>query len=451
VIAVSFLPVLTLEAQEGRLFKPLAYTKTFAMIVAAVLALTLDPAMRLLFFRKENFRLRPRWLAGLVNGVLVGTIHSEDKHPISRVLMRVYEPVVRATLRWKWLIIAGALALVAVTVPVFQKLGSEFMPPLDEGALLFMPTTLPGISVAEAQRLMQAQDRILMRFPEVARVLGKAGRAETSTDPAPFSMMETVISLKPKSQWRKVATWYDNWPQWTKALCAHITPDHISTDQLVTEMNDALRIPGVSNAWTMPIKNRIDMLTTGIRTPVGIKIYGADLTEIERVGKEIERVLPRVAGTRSVFAERVGGGYFLDFDLKRDQLARYGLSVDDAEMVVTNAIGGENVSTTVEGRERYPINVRYYRDSRSSLTSLGRALVPALDGKMQIPLAQIATLKLVTGPSMLRNENGMLNGYVYVDVAGRDMGGYVAEAKRVVGEKVPASLANKGHKGLVAE
>jgi len=436
VIAVSFLPVLTLEAQEGRLFKPLAYTKTFAMIVAAVLALTLDPAMRLLFFRKENFRVRPRWLAGLVNGVLVGTIHSEDKHPISRVLMRVYEPVVRATLRWKWLIIAGALALVAVTVPVYLKLGSEFMPPLDEGALLFMPTTLPGISVAEAQRLMQAQDRILMRFPEVERVLGKAGRAETSTDPAPFSMMETVISLKPKSQWRKVATWYDNWPQWTKALCAHITPDHISTDQLVTEMNDALRIPGVSNAWTMPIKNRIDMLTTGIRTPVGIKIYGADLAEIERVGKEIERVLPQVAGTRSVFAERVGGGYFLDFDLKRDQLARYGLSVDDAEMVVTNAIGGENVSTTVEGRERYPINVRYYRDSRSSLESLGRALVPALDGKMQIPLAQIATLKLVTGPAMLRNENGMLNGYVYVDVAGRDIGGYVAEAKRVVSERV---------------
>jgi Cu(I)/Ag(I) efflux system membrane protein CusA/SilA len=432
VIAVSFLPVLTLEAQEGRLFKPLAYTKTFAMIVAAVLALTLDPAMRLLFFRKEKFRLRPRWLEGLVNGVLVGTIHSEDKHPISRVLMRVYEPVVRATLRWKWLVIAGALALVAVTVPVYLKLGSEFMPPLDEGSLLFMPTTLPGISVAEAQRLMQVQDRILMRFPEVERVFGKAGRAETSTDPAPFSMMETVISLKPKPQWRKVATWYDNWPQWTKALCAHITPDHISTDQLVTEMNDALHIPGVSNAWTMPIKNRIDMLTTGIRTPVGIKIYGADLAEIEGIGAQIERVLPRVAGTRSVFAERVGGGYFLDFDLKRDQLARYGLSVDDAEMVVTNAIGGENVSTTVEGRERYPINVRYYRDSRSSLTSLGRALVPALDGKMQIPLAQIATLKLVTGPAMLRNENGMLNGYVYVDVAGRDIGGYVAEAKRVV-------------------
>ena len=263
-------------------------------------------------------------------------------------------------------------------------------------------------------------------------MLGKAGRAETSTDPAPFSMMETVVLLKPKSQWRKVATWYDNWPRWTRRICARITPDHISTEDLVNKMNEALRIPGVSNAWTMPIKNRIDMLTTGVRTPVGVKVYGPDLGQIERIGARIERVLPQVAGTRSVFAERVGGGYFLDFDLKRDQLARYGLSVDDAQMVVMNAIGGDNVSTAIEGRERYPINVRYYRDSRSDLDRLGRALVPAMDGKMQIPLAEIATLKLTSGPSMLRNENGMLSGYVYVDVAGRDVGGYVAEAKRVV-------------------
>ncbi|SPF54314.1 copper/silver efflux system, membrane component [Candidatus Sulfopaludibacter sp. SbA4] len=437
VIAVSFLPVLTLEAQEGRLFKPLAYTKNFAMIVAAVLAITLDPALRLLFFRKENFRLRPRWLASLVNGILVGKIHSEDKHPISRVLMRLYEPVVTWSLRWKWIVIAGAIALVAFTVPVYQKLGSEFMPPLDEGALLFMPTTMPGISVAEAQKLMQVEDRILMRFPEVERVFGKAGRAETSTDPAPFSMMETIVLLKPKQQWRRVATWYDNWPRWAKPLCAHITPGHISTEQLTTEMNEALRIPGVSNAWTMPIKNRIDMLTTGVRTPVGIKIYGADVKEIERIGTAIERILPQVAGTRSAFAERVGGGYFLDFNLKRDQLARYGLSVDDAQTVVMNAIGGDNVSTAIEGLERYPINVRYYRDSRSSLNRLSRALVPAMDGKMQIPLAEIATLKFTTGPSMLRNENGMLCGYVYVDVAGRDVGGYVAEAKRVVRTGVP--------------
>jgi Cu(I)/Ag(I) efflux system membrane protein CusA/SilA len=436
VIAVSFLPVLTLEAQEGRLFKPLAWTKNFAMIVAAVLAITLDPALRLLFFRKQGFHIRPRWLGSVVNSVLVGKIHSEDKHPISRILMRLYEPVVRWTLRWKWLVIASAVAAVLVTIPVYQKLGSEFMPPLDEGALLFMPTTLPGISITEAQRLMQVQDKLIMRFPEVARVLGKAGRAETSTDPAPFSMMETVVLLKPKSQWRKVPTWHDNWPAWTRPALTRITPDHISTADLVNEMNESLRLPGVSNAWTMPIKNRIDMLTTGVRTPVGIKIYGANLEEIERLGKQVEHVLPSVAGTRSVFSERVAGGYFLDFELKRDQLARYGLSVDDAQMVVMNAIGGDNVSTTIEGRERYPINVRYMRDYRSDLERLGRALVPAMDGKMQVPLAQIATLKLTTGPSMLRNENGMLNGYVYVDVDGRDVGSYVAEAKRVVREKI---------------
>ncbi len=432
VIAASFLPVLTLEAQEGRLFKPLAYTKTFAMIVAAVLAITLDPAMRLLFFRKENFFIRPRWLGPLVNGILVGKIHSEEKHPISRVLMRVYEPVVAWSLRWKWGIIAGAIALVAITVPAYRKLGSEFMPPLDEGALLFMPTTLPGISAGQAQRLMQVQDRILMRFPEVAGVLGKSGRAETSTDPAPLSMMETIVLLKPKSEWRKAPTWYDQWPRWFRPIGRRITPGHISTDQLIAEMDRALRIPGVTNAWTMPIKNRIDMLTTGIRTPVGIKIYGADLAEIGRLGAEIERVLPGVAGTRSVFAERAGSGYFLDVDIKRDRLARYGLSVDDAEAIVTNAIGGDNISSTVEGRERYPINVRYYRGYRSDIPSLARALVPARDGKQQIPLAEIATLKTRTGPAMLRNENGMLNGYVYIDVAGRDIGSYVADARRAV-------------------
>jgi Cu(I)/Ag(I) efflux system membrane protein CusA/SilA len=436
VIAVSFLPVLTLEAQEGRLFKPLAYTKNFAMIVAAVLAITLDPALRLLFFRKDGFRIRPRWLGSVVNGVLVGKIHPEEKHPISRVLMRLYAPVVAWSLRWKWLVLVGAVALVAVTIPVYQALGSEFMPPLDEGALLFMPTTLPGISAAEAGRLLEMEDRILMRFPEVERVLGKAGRAETPTDPAPLSMMETVITLKPKSQWRRVATWYDRWPGWMKPLFGRITPDRISTDQLVDEMNRALQFPGVSNAWTMPVKNRIDMLTTGVRTPVGIKIYGADLAVIERIGTAIEGVLPRVAGTRSVFAERVSGGYFLDFDLKRDQLARYGMSVEDAEMVVESAIGGENVSTAIEGLERYPINVRYYRDSRSSLERLERVLVAAPGGKAQIPLSEIATLKLTTGPAMLRNENGMLSGYVYVDVAGRDVGSYVAAAKQAVRENV---------------
>lgn len=436
VIAVSFLPVLTLEAQEGRLFKPLAYTKNFAMIVAAVLAITLDPAMRLLFTHMENFQFRPRWLARAASAVLVGTVHSEARHPISRILMRLYEPVVAWALRWKWLVIAGSVALVAVTVPVYQRLGSEFMPPLDEGALLFMPTTLPGISIGEAQRLMQMQDRILMRFPEVERVMGKAGRAETSTDPAPLSMMETIILLKPKSQWRSAPTWYDGWPGWSKGVLRRIKSDRISTEELTDQMNEAVRIPGVSNAWTMPIKNRIDMLTTGIRTPVGIKIYGADLKQIEQVGTRIETVLAQVPGTRSVFAERTAGGYFLDFDLKRSQLARYGLTVDDAQMVVMNAIGGDNVTTTVEGRERYPVNIRYMRDFRSDLNRLGRALVPTMGGSQQIPLAQIADIKMVSGPAMLRNENGLLSGYVFVDVAGRDVGRYVDEAKRVVRDKV---------------
>jgi len=421
VIAVSFLPVLTLEAQEGRLFKPLAYTKNFTMIIAAVLAVTLDPALRLIFTRMDPYVFRPRWLAWLVNAVLVGKIHSEEKHPVSRVLIWLYEPVCRWVLRWKYAVIAGALALVAITIPVYLKLGSEFMPPLDEGSLLYMPTTLPGLSVGEAERLMQVQDRLIRSFPEVERVFGKAGRAETSTDPAPFSMFETVILLKPKAQWRAGLT----------------------TAKLVEEMNARLSIPGVSNAWTMPIKARIDMLTTGIRTPVGIKIYGASIDEIERLGTEIEARLRPVAGTRSVFAERTGGGYFLDFDWKREELARYGLSIDDAQMMVMSAVGGEPVTTTVEGRERYPVNVRLTRDARSDVGALKRMPVPLMDGKIQVPLSQLAEVKLRAGPSMLRDENGMLNGYVYVDVVGRDIGSYVDEGKRVLREtvKLPAGYS----------
>ncbi|HWK09087.1 MAG TPA: CusA/CzcA family heavy metal efflux RND transporter, partial [Vicinamibacterales bacterium] len=300
VIAVSFLPVLTLEAQEGRLFRPLAYTKNFSMIIAAVLAITLDPAMRLLFTHMTNFSFKPAWLARVANAVLVGKIHSEENHPISRVLIRLYEPICAWSLGWKWIVLAGAMAVVVATVPIYGRLGSEFMPPLDEGTLLYMPSTLPGISVTEAQRLLQLQDRIIKQFPEVDRVLGKAGRAETSTDPAPFSMMETVIVLKPQHQWRFVATWYSDWaPQWLKPALRRITSDRLSTDQLVQEMNQALKLPGTTNAWTMPIKARIDMLTTGVRTPVGIKIYGSDIHEIERIGTHIESVLPSVFGTRS--------------------------------------------------------------------------------------------------------------------------------------------------------
>ncbi len=433
VIAVSFLPVLTLEAQEGRLFKPLAYTKNFSMIIAAVLAITLDPAMRLVFTHMKNFEFRPRWLARVTNAVLVGKIHSEESHPISRILIRVYEPICAWSLRWKYFVIAAAVALVIITVPVFERLGSEFMPPLDEGTLLYMPSTLPGISVTQAQQLLQVQDRIIMRFPEVQSILGKAGRAETSTDPAPFSMMETVIVLKPEEQWRKVDTWYSSWaPRWVKPIFRRFTPDHISTDQLIEEMDQALKIPGTSNAWTMPIKGRVDMLTTGVRTPVGIKIYGADIKQIENIGTQIEATLPKVQGTRSVFAERTSGGYFVDFKWNRDELARYGLSIDMAQDVVMSAIGGENVTTTVEGRERYPVNVRYMRDYRSDPAALARVLVPVMGGQTQIPLSQLAEVRTVTGPGMLRDENGMLNGYVYVDVAGRDVGSYVEEAKAAV-------------------
>jgi Cu(I)/Ag(I) efflux system membrane protein CusA/SilA len=438
VIAVSFLPVLTLEAQEGRLFRPLAYTKNFSMIAAALLAITLVPAvMRFLLVEKTRFTFRPAWLATALSAVAIGTIHAEERHPISRRLIRMYEPVCAWSLRWKWFVLGAAVALVALTVPVYNRLGSEFMPPLDEGTLLYMPSTLPGISVTEAQRLLQIQDRIIKRFPEVENVLGKAGRAETSTDPAPFSMAETVIVLKPRDQWRRAKTWYSEWaPEWLMPILSHVTSDRVSTDQLVQQMNDALTLPGVTNAWTMPIKARIDMLTTGVRTPVGIKIYGADIHEIERIGTDIERLLPSVSGTRSAFAERVSGGYFVDVTWKRDELARYGLSINDAQMVVMSAIGGDTVSTTVEGRERYPVNVRYFRSYRSDLNQLRRVMVPVMDGRMQIPIGQLADVRLVSGPAMLRDENGLLNGYIYVDVANRDIGGYVTEARRVIGTGV---------------
>ena len=432
VIAVSFLPVLTLEAQEGRLFKPLAYTKNLTMITAAILAITLDPALRLLFTHLKNYDFRPRWLCRAANAVLVGKIHPEERHPISRVLIRIYQPIAEWSLRWKYLVIGLAAVVVLATVPVYQKLGSEFMPPLDEGVLLYMPTTAPGLSETEAARIMRIQDAILARFPEVQSVLGKAGRAETATDPAPLSMFETVIVLKPKDQWRKTETWYSDWaPEPLAKLFRHITPEHISTESLIDQMNEAVRLPGVSNAWTMPIKNRVDMLTTGIRTPVGVKIFGSDIKTIEQLGVKVESILSAVHGTRSVYAERTGGGYFLDIAWRRADLARYGLSIDDAQMVVMNAIGGENVTTTIEGRERYPVNVRYLQGFRSDPASLGRALVPAMDGR-QIPLSQLADIRVVSGPAMYRDEDGMLAGYVYVDIANRDVGSYMADAKRAV-------------------
>jgi Cu(I)/Ag(I) efflux system membrane protein CusA/SilA len=433
VIGVSFLPVLTLEAQEGRLFKPLAYTKTLSMVVAAVLAITLDPALRLSLTHLKNFTFSPRWLSRTANAVLVGRIRPESKHPVSSRLIRHYEPLARWSLRHKSLVIALAILLVLVTLPVFVNLGSEFMPPLDEGALFFMPTTMPGISITESQRLLQVTDRIIKQFPEVDRVLGKAGRAETSTDPAPLSMLETVVLLKPHSQWRTIDTWYSSWaPELLKKLLRHITPDRISREELVRQINDALRIPGLSNAWTMPIRARIDMLTTGVRTPVGIKISGASLRVIERIGTQIEQQLHSVEGTRSVFAERTSGGYFIDVNWNRKELARYGLSMGEAQSTVLNAIGGANITTTVQGRERYPVNVRYLPDFRTDFGALGRLLVPALGGKRQIAVNQLADIETVTEPAMIRDEDGLLTGYVYVDVGDRDPGRYVAEASELL-------------------
>jgi Cu(I)/Ag(I) efflux system membrane protein CusA/SilA len=436
VIAVAFMPVFTLVDQEGRLFRPLAYSKNLAMAIAAFLAITLDPAMRMMFARIDDFKFKPRWLASIANTTLVGKYHSEESHPISKVLHRLYEPPCRFVLRHPRATIGVSLLLVLTTIPVYLHLGSEFMPPLREGTILYMPSAVePGMSVAEAQRALQVQDKILKTFPEVERVFGKAGRANTSTDPAPFTMMETTIILKPESEWREAPRWYSSWaPDWLKGLLRPFWRDRITQEDLENEMNSRLQLPGISNAWTMPIKGRLDMLSTGIRTPVGIKISGADLATIERVAKETESVIQKVPGTRSVYAERVAGGYFLDFVLKREQLARYGLTVDDANMMVMTAVGGDNQSTTVEGRERYGINVRYARDYREDLSALRRVLLPLPSGEGQIPMEEIADVVLAQGPAMIRDENGLLAGYVYVDfdTAAIDVGSYVDQAKKAV-------------------
>jgi len=393
VIAIAFMPVFTLEEQEGRLFKPLAFTKNLAIAMSAVLAITLIPAL----------------LAICVRGKII----SEQRHPVSLAMQKLYAPILRVALRYRWAVVILAVGLTFSVVPAFERMGSEFMPPLYEGTILYMPTTFPGISVTEASKLLQQMDRTLKAFPEVERVFGKAGRAETSTDPAPFSMMEVVVDLKPKEQWRPGQSY----------------------ESLVAEMDKALQFPGVTNAWTMPIKARIDMLTTGVRTPVGIKIFGPDLKQVEQIGKHIEMAAKDVPGTRSVYAERVSGGFFLDFAINRDEIARYGVTVMDVGRIIESAIGGESIATTIEGRERYPINVRYLRELRDDPEKLGRVLVATPTGA-QVPLAQLATLRFLPGPPMIRDEDGMLSGYVYVDMAGRDVGGYVEDLKRVVREKV---------------
>ncbi len=395
IITVSFLPIFTLESQEGRLFSPLAFTKTFAMAAAALLSLTLVPALMVIFVR--------------------GKIVPERKNPINRFLIWLYRPIIQAVLRAKTLTIVAALIVLGVSIWPARHIGSEFMPTLNEGVLLYMPTTLPGLSVTKAAELLQTQDRIIKSFPEVETVYGKAGRAITATDPAPMEMFETTITLKPQDQWRPGVT----------------------LESLRSEMDKALQFPGVSNAWTMPIQARIDMLSTGIRTPVGIKIYGTDLRTMEHIARDIERVVKTVPGTSSAYAERVIGGYYLDIVPDRDALGRYGLSIDDVQEVITIALGGEAITTTVEGRERYTVNIRYPRDFRSDPQSIARDVIVPLANGGGIPLGEVASVGLTQGAASIRTENGQLAIYIFVDIADRDIGGFVREAQDAVAASVP--------------
>ncbi len=393
IITVSFLPVFTLEAQEGRLFKPLAYTKTFAMAGAALLSLTLVPALMVLFIR--------------------GKIVPEHRNPLNRFLIWAYRPLIAGVMRWKKLTILLALLILAASYYPASRLGSEFMPTLNEGTLLYMPATLPGLSVTKAAEIMQTQNRLIKTFPEVTSVIGKAGRAATATDPAPLEMFETVINLKSEREWRPGLT----------------------VDALIAEMDQALQIPGVSNAWTMPIKARTDMLSTGIRTPIGIKVFGNDLAELEQLAKAIEAVVKTVPGTTSAYAERITGGYYLNIEPDRAALARYGLGIGDVQDVIATALGGETVTTTVEGRERFGVNVRYPRDLRADPQAIAQVLIPVPGGAM-IPLGQVASIGLGKGAPSIRTENALLSAYIYVDIRGRDIGGYVADAQQAVRQQV---------------
>jgi len=398
IITVGFLPVFALQDQEGRLFKPLAYTKTFSMLFAALLSITVAPFLMTVLIR--------------------GKIPPEEKNPLNKLLIWVYRPFARLALRLRYFMVLLAAVAIGLIVPIYRSLGSEFMPPLWEGTLLYMPVTLPGASIETMREAIEDQDRILMTFPEVLSVFAKAGRAETATDPAPLEMVETVINLKAPEQWRP-----------------GMTPD-----RLIAEMDAALKrkLVGFSTSWTMPIKGRIDMLSTGIRTPIGIKIFGPDLREIARLGREVEQAVSMVPGTRSAFAERVSEGYYLDFAVRRASIARYGLTVDDVQAVIQSAVGGANVTTTIEGRERFPVNVRYGREFRDDLAKLQRVLVETPIGA-QVPLGELAALKITSGPTSIKSEAAQLVGYVYVDIAGRDAGSYVRDARAMVRKmiKVP--------------
>ena len=392
VITVSFLPVFTLEQQEGRLFKPLAFTKTYAMAAAAILAVTIVPVLIGYFVR--------------------GKMRKEDENPITRFLSGIYHPIVDFVMKKSWLVITTAFVIVALTIIPYSKLGSEFMPPLYEGDLLYMPTTLPGISITKAKELLQQTDKIIKSFPEVESVFGKIGRAETATDPAPVSMLETTIQLKPEDEWRE-----------------GMTPD-----KLIEELNNAIQIPGLTNAWTMPIKTRIDMLSTGIKTPVGIKIAGPDLNVLQELGQKIESVTRTIPGTRSVFSERAVGGNYIDINIKRDIIARYGLTINDVQNVISSAIGGMNVTKTVEGLERYPINVRYARDYRESIESLKRILVPIKGGN--VPLSELADLEITKGPPVIKTENARPNVWVYIDIKDIDVGTYIKNAREIISNHI---------------
>ncbi|MCE2392702.1 MAG: efflux RND transporter permease subunit [Proteobacteria bacterium] len=393
IITVSFLPLFALEAEEGRLFKPLAFTKTYAMAGAALLSITVVPAL----------------LVGLVRG----RIRPESRNPLNRAVSWAYRPLLRSALRHRLAVLAGAMLLLLASLYPLQRIGSEFMPPLDEGDLLYMPTTLPGVSITKARELLQQTDRLIATVPEVERVFGKVGRAETATDPAPLSMIETTITLKPRDQWRPGLT----------------------TRDLIEELDGRIRFPGLTNAWTMPIRTRIDMLSTGIRTPVGLKLSGPDLELLERLGQRIEAVLRDVPGTQSVYAERVVGGNYLDLEIDREQIARYGLTVGDVQDVVQTAIGGQNVSQTVEGLERYPVNLRYSRELRDDVASLRRVLVPA-PGGAHVPLEQLARLGFAKGPSAIKTENGRPNAWIYIDLEQIDVGTYVSRAREALAEQV---------------
>jgi Cu(I)/Ag(I) efflux system membrane protein CusA/SilA len=439
VIAVSFMPIFALQYQEGRLFKPLAFTKNFSMMIAAVLAITLDPAIRLLLMKTREFQFRPKWASWIANAVLVGKFHSEEKHPISRPLMRIYHPIVRVVLKLRWLVVVAAVAVVLVTIPVYQRLGSEFMPPLNEGSILYMPITLPGIGITEASKYLQIQDKLLHQFPEIQSVSGKIGKSDSATDPAPLSMVETTVLVKPESQWPKSHTerWYSAWaPKWAKPRLARFWPEEqpISWEALIDRLDHAVQIPSYANAWLFPIRTRIDMITTGIRTPVGVKVMGPKLETIEDIGLQVEKTLQGVAGTRSAYFERVTGGYYIDYQVKRAEAARYNLSVAQVNQIIEAAVGGENVTTTVEGRERYPVNVRYARGLRDDLSKLSRVMVPTPDGA-QVPISELADLAVRSGAPMIKNEEGFLAGFVYVDTT-KDLGTYVTAAQRAVAQQV---------------